>query len=131
MVVGIGNDLLHIERMVKTYERTGGRIALRILGPQEYQVFLARKERNHKRGMAYLCTRFAAKEAFSKAIGLGMHVPMTWQSVQVLNEPSGKPYLIYSGELLSWMNERHWFAEVTITDEQEIVSSVVIVQHAL
>jgi holo-[acyl-carrier protein] synthase len=127
MVVGIGNDLLHIERMVKTYERTGGRIAQRILGPQEYQVFLARKERNHKRGMAYLCTRFAAKEAFSKGIGLGMRYPMTWQSVQTLNEPSGKPYLRYSGALEQWMQERQWEALVTITDEIELVSAVVIV----
>jgi holo-[acyl-carrier protein] synthase len=127
MVVGIGNDLLHIERMVKTYERTGGRIAQRILGPQEYQVFLARKERNLKRGMAYLCTRFAAKEAFSKGIGLGMRYPMTWQSVQTLNDPSGKPYLLCSGALETFMQERQWSALVTITDEVEMVSAVVIV----
>lgn len=127
MVVGIGNDLLHIERMAKTYERTQGRIAQRILGQEEYQVFLARKTRNAKRGMAYLCTRFAAKEAFSKGIGLGMHYPMTWQSVQTLNESSGKPYLKYSGALAQFMQERGWSAQVTITDEIEMVSAVVIV----
>lgn len=127
MVVGIGNDLLHIERMAKTYERTQGRIAQRILGPEEYQVFLARKACNAKRGMAYLCTRFAAKEAFSKGIGLGMHYPMTWQSVQTLNETSGKPYLKYSGALAQLMQERGWSAQVTITDEIEMVSAVVIV----
>lgn len=127
MVVGIGNDLLHIERMAKTYERTQGRIAQRILGQEEYQVFLARKTRNAKRGMAYLCTRFAAKEAFSKGIGLGMHYPMTWQSVQTLNETSGKPYLKYSGALAQFMQERGWSAQVTITDEIEMVSAVVIV----
>ncbi len=127
MVVGIGNDLLHIERMAKTYERTQGRIAQRILGREEYQVFLARKARNAKRGMAYLCTRFAAKEAFSKGIGLGMRYPMTWQSVQTLNETSGKPYLKYSGALAQFMQERGWSAQVTITDEIEMVSAVVIV----
>lgn len=127
MVVGIGNDLLHIERMAKTYERTHGRIAQRILGQEEYQVFLARKTRNAKRGMAYLCTRFAAKEAFSKGIGLGMRYPMTWQSVQTLNETSGKPYLKYSGALAQFMQERGWSAQVTITDEIEMVSAVVIV----
>jgi holo-[acyl-carrier protein] synthase len=127
VVVGIGNDLLHIERMAKTYERTQGRIAQRILGQEEYQVFLARKTRNAKRGMAYLCTRFAAKEAFSKGIGLGMHYPMTWQSVQTLNETSGKPYLKYSGALAQFMQERGWSAQVTITDEIEMVSAVVIV----
>jgi holo-[acyl-carrier protein] synthase len=127
MVVGIGNDLLKIERMAATYERTQGRIAQRILGPQEYQVFLARQARNAKRGLAYLCTRFAAKEAFSKGIGLGMRFPMTWQSVQTLNDPSGKPYLTYHGALQNLMQEKGWSAQVTLTDEMEIVSAVVIV----
>ena len=127
MVIGIGNDLLKIERMAATYERTQGRIAQRILGPQEYQVFLARQARNAKRGLAYLCTRFAAKEAFSKGIGLGMRFPMTWQSVQTLNDPSGKPYLTYHGALQNLMQEKGWSAQVTLTDEMEIVSAVVIV----
>ncbi len=129
MLIGVGNDLLHIERMAKTYERTGGRIAQRILGPQEYQVFLARKDRNAKRGLAYLCTRFAAKEAFSKGIGLGMRYPMTWQSVQTLNDSTGKPYLKYSGALETFMLERKWSALVTLTDEIEMVSAVVIVSQ--
>jgi holo-[acyl-carrier protein] synthase len=127
MVIGIGNDLLKIERMAATYERTQGRIAQRILGPQEYEVFLARQARNAKRGLAYLCTRFAAKEAFSKGIGLGMRFPMTWQSVQTLNDPSGKPYLTYHGALQNLMQEKGWSAQVTLTDEMEIVSAVVIV----
>jgi holo-[acyl-carrier protein] synthase len=77
--------------------------------------------------MAYLCTRFAAKEAFSKGIGLGMRYPMTWQSVQTLNDATGKPYLTYSGALETFMQERQWSALVTITDEVEMVSAVVIV----
>jgi holo-[acyl-carrier protein] synthase len=128
MVIGIGNDLLQIERMAATFERTQGRIAKRILGPLEYEVFLKRSSRNAKRGLAYLCTRFAAKEAFSKAIGLGMHFPMTWQSVQTLNDSTGKPYLLYSGALLDFMKSNGWAGLVTITDEQDIVSAVVVVQ---
>ncbi len=129
MVVGIGNDLLKIERMAATYERTEGRIAQRILGPQEYKVFLYRQQRNAKRGLAYLCTRFAAKEAFSKGVGLGMRFPMTWQSVQTLNDPSGKPYLTYHGAMEAFMQEKGWIAEVTLTDETDIVSAVVIVSQ--
>jgi holo-[acyl-carrier protein] synthase len=127
MIVGVGNDLLKIDRMSATYERTHGKIAKRILGPQEYQVFLDRSARNTKRGLAYLCTRFAAKEAFSKAIGLGMRFPMTWQSVQTLNDPSGKPYLVCNGALLEWMQAKAWSGIVTITDEHDMVSAVVIV----
>ena len=46
--------------------------------------------------LAYLATRFSAKEAASKAIGLGMHMPMTWRAVQTLNEPGGKPVIVFS-----------------------------------
>lgn len=127
MIYGIGNDLLLIARMEKTFERTGGRIVDRILGPNEKLVYEARLKRNQRRGLAYLCTRFAAKEAFSKAIGLGMHSPMTWRSVEVLNDPSGRPYLIYHGPLANMMQEKKLQGQVTLTDEENMVSAVVIV----
>jgi phosphopantetheine--protein transferase-like protein len=50
----------------------------------------------------YLATRFSAKEAFSKAIGLGIRSPMTWRDCEILNEPSGKPFIRLSGELAEW-----------------------------
>jgi holo-[acyl-carrier protein] synthase len=56
-----------------------------------------------------------------------MRFPMTWQSVQTLNDPSGKPYLTYHGALQNLMQEKGWSAQVTLTDEMEIVSAVVIV----
>ena len=127
MIYGIGNDLLVIARMEKTFERTGGRIVQRILGPNETRVYESRLKRNERRGLAYLCTRFAAKEAFSKAIGLGMHFPMTWRSVEILNDLSGRPYLVYHGELAKMMKEKNLQGQVTLTDEENMVSAVVIV----
>ena len=127
MIVGIGIDILQLPRLIAAYERTQGRLAERILGPQELQVFGQRLARNQRRGMAYLATRFAAKEAFSKAIGLGMHMPMSWRAMQTLNEDSGKPVAHYSGLLAQWMAERNWYAQVTVSDEQEIVIAFVIV----
>ena len=127
MIYGIGNDLLVIARMEKTFERTGGRIVQRILGPSETLVYESRLKRNKRRGLAYLSTRFAAKEAFSKAIGLGMHFPMTWRSVEILNDPLGRPYLVYHGELAKMMKEKKLQGQVTLTDEENMVSAVVIV----
>jgi len=129
VIIGVGTDLLQINRLQAAYERTNGRLAQRILGDEEYAVFQHRLQRNQKRGIAYLATRFAAKEAFSKAIGLGMHTPMTWRSLQTLNEPSGKPYAKYSGALLQFMEEKDWHAHVTVTDEQEMVMAFVIVSY--
>ena len=127
MIIGIGTDILQLPRLVAAYERTQGRLAKRILGEQELLVFGQRLARNQRRGMAYLATRFAAKEAFSKAIGLGMHTPMTWRSVETLNEASGKPILHYTGLLAPWMAERKWQAQVTVSDEQDMAIAFVIV----
>src|SRR5690625_1147659 len=84
---GIGTDITYISRIESTYERFGQKFVRRILGPQEQQVFMRRWQRHHQRGMRYLATRFAAKEAFSKAIGLGMRMPMAWSRMQTLNAP--------------------------------------------
>ena len=129
MIVGIGADLLQLKRLEAAYDRTKGRLAKRVLGDEELIVFEQRLKRNHKRGIAYLATRFAAKEAFSTAIGLGMHMPMTWRSLQTLNEPSGKPYTKYSGALADFMSEKQWYAQVTVTDEQDMVMAFVVVSY--
>ena len=129
MIVGIGTDILQITRLQAAYERTNGRLAEKILGPDEMLVFKDRLSRNHKRGIAFLATRFAAKEAFSKAIGLGMRMPMTWRSLQTLNEPSGKPVTSYLGALAQFMQEKNWEAQVTVSDEQDMaIAHVIVVQ---
>ncbi|WP_027817294.1 holo-ACP synthase [Paraburkholderia bannensis] len=127
-IYGIGTDIIQISRVAATMERTGGRFAERILGPDELKVYHARKARSEVRGLAYLCTRFSAKEAFSKAIGLGIHMPMTWRAVQTLNAPGGKPYMVASGELALWLEERGITTQVTITDERDYAVSFVIAE---
>jgi holo-[acyl-carrier protein] synthase len=127
MIVGIGTDILQIRRLQAAYDRTNGRLAEKILSVDEFAIFKQRLARNHKRGIAFLATRFAAKEAFSKAIGLGMRMPMTWRSLQTLNEPSGKPVTSYLGALAVFMQERDWEAQVTVSDEQDMAIAFVIV----
>ena len=85
MIYGIGTDIIQIDRVQGVMERTRGRFAEKVLGPRELKVYHARKARSEKRGLAFLATRFAAKEAFSKAIGLGMRWPMTWRAMELLN----------------------------------------------
>ena len=128
MIAGIGTDLCDIRRIAATMARRGDRFAERVLGPEELQVFHARRARVAERGLRYLATRFSAKEAFSKAIGLGIRWPMSWKACQLLNEPSGKPYLRLSGELETWFAERGWVAHVTVTDETDYAASFVVVE---
>jgi len=128
MIFGIGTDILRIGRIESTVARRGDRFAEKILGPQELQKYHHRKSTVAARGLRFLATRFAAKEAFSKAIGLGIHMPMTWRAVQILNEPSGKPLLVTSGALTEFMQERGLTAQVSITDEVDYAVAFVIVE---
>jgi holo-[acyl-carrier-protein] synthase len=79
MIQGIGTDICDVRRIQAALGRHGERFARKVLGPTELQVFLRRRTRVEVRGLRYLATRFAAKEAFSKAIGLGLRSPMAWR----------------------------------------------------
>jgi holo-[acyl-carrier protein] synthase len=127
-IYGIGTDLVQVSRVKGVMERTKGRFAEKVLGPDELRVYHARKARSEVRGLAYLATRFSAKEAFSKAIGLGMRWPMTWRAVQTLNEPSGKPMCVASGELKEWLDARNIVTQVTVTDERDYAVTFVVAE---
>ncbi|KVK89547.1 4'-phosphopantetheinyl transferase [Burkholderia ubonensis] len=130
-IYGIGTDIVQVSRIAAVLERTGGRFAEKVLGPDELRVFHARRARSEARGIAFLATRFSAKEAFSKAIGLGMHWPMTWRALQTLNQPSGEPYVVATGELADWLAARGITARVTVSDERDYAVSFVIAETNL
>jgi holo-[acyl-carrier protein] synthase len=129
VVFGIGTDICDLRRMRQTWQRRGERFAERVLGPRELQVFQARRQRHEARGLRFLATRFSAKEAFSKAIGLGIRMPMTWSSCEILNEPSGKPVILLSGALAMWFAERDLVAHVSVSDETDYVAAFVVVER--
>jgi holo-[acyl-carrier protein] synthase len=127
-VYGIGTDLCDVRRIAATLERKGDRFAEKVLGPGEIEVFRARRARVEGRGLRFLATRFSAKEAFSKAIGLGLHMPMTWRDCEILNERSGKPFVRLHGALAEWFEARGLVAHVTVTDETDYVATFVVVE---
>lgn len=129
MIYGIGTDICDIRRLRATLQRRGDRFAEKVLGEQELLVWNARRARAEVRGVAYLATRFSAKEAFSKAIGLGMRMPMTWRACEILNHPSGQPYIRLSGGLADWFAQRGLTAHVTVTDETDYAASFVAVEQ--
>jgi holo-[acyl-carrier protein] synthase len=129
MIVGVGADLCDIRRITSTLERRGERFAEKVLGPHEIEVFRQRLAKVELRGIRYLATRFAAKEAFSKAIGLGMTWPMTWRACEVLKARSGQPCILLHGELAAWFKARGWQAHVSVTDESDCASAFVVVEQ--
>ena len=129
MIHGIGTDICDIRRIRDTLGRRGERFAEKVLGPRELVEFRARRARVESRGVAYLASRFSAKEAFSKAIGLGLHWPMTWRACEILNAKSGKPQIELTGELADWFAARALRAEVSVSDEVDYAVAFVIVEN--
>lgn len=128
MIYGIGTDICDVRRIAATFARRGDRFAARVLGPHEMEVFHARHAKVATRGISYLATRFSAKEAFSKAIGLGMRMPMTWRDCEVVKAASGKPHIQLHGELAVWFSTRGLSAHVSITDETDYAASFVVIE---
>ena len=129
MIYGVGTDICDVRRIAKTLARRGDRFAERVLGPHEIEVFRDRRAKVESRGISYLATRFSAKEAFSKAIGTGMHMPMTWRACEIVKAPSGKPQIRLHGELAAWFETNHLRAHVSITDETDYAASFVVVEQ--
>jgi len=131
LIYGVGTDLCDVRRIEAAVARHGERFAERVLGADELQVFHARRARSAPRGLRYLATRFSAKEAFAKAIGLGIHTPMRWRDCQILNQPGGKPQIVLGGALADWFAARALAAHVTLTDEGDYAASFVVVETSL
>ena len=128
MIFGIGTDICDVRRIEATLARRGERFVERVLGPAERQVFEARRGRVEVRGVRFLATRFSAKEAFSKAVGLRIRMPMTWRSCEILNHPDGKPYIRLNGAMAEWFEARGLQAHVSVTDESDYAASFVVVE---
>jgi len=130
MIYGIGTDICDVRRIRTSLEKHGDRFAARVLSEAEFKTWKARSARWPERGVRYLATRFSAKEAFSKAIGLGMRMPMTWRLCEVVNERSGKPAIVLHGGLKEWFEARHLSVHVSVSDETDYAASFCVVESA-
>ena len=124
MIFGVGTDVVEIERIKKALERFGERFAIRVLCDPELKRFRA-----HKQPAAYLAKRFAAKEAFAKALGTGIRSPANWHGVWVVNLPSGKPELQFTDALKTLMATKGvQRSHLSLTDERGMAMATVILE---
>jgi len=124
VIYGVGSDLVEIPRVERALARFGERFARRILCEPELRRFHA-----HAKPAAYLAKRFAAKEAFTKALGTGIHAPANWHGVWVVNLKSGKPELEFSAALARLLQERGIRrSHLTLTDERDMAAATVILE---
>ena len=124
MIFGVGTDVVEIGRIQKALERFGERFARRILCESELRRFSG-----HRKPAAYLAKRFAAKEAFTKALGTGIRHPANWHGVWVANLPSGKPVLHFTSDLKELLQKRNVSnAHLSLSDERGIAFATVILE---
>ncbi len=124
MIYGVGTDVVEIARIENALARFGERFARRILSQSELNRF-----KRHRLPAAYLAKRFAAKEAFVKALGTGIHAPANWQGVWVENLRSGKPVLGFSKPLQALLNRKKILqAHVSLSDEGGVAFATVILE---
>ena len=124
MSYGVGKDVVEIARIEKALKRFGDRFARRILCPPEIERFM-----KHRLKANYLAKRFAAKEAFAKALGTGIHAPASWHGVWVRDLPSGKPVVDFSEELKSLLVKRKILhSHVSVSDERGVAFATVILE---
>ena len=124
MILGTGTDLIDIRRIERALARFGHRFAERVLVDDEYQRFCT-----HRKPAHYLAKRFAAKEAFSKAMGTGIHFPVNWHNVSVENGRSGRPMLRFSDSLDRLLQARGvTAAHLSLTDEIGMACAFVVLE---
>ena len=128
MIYGIGTDICDIRRIRASLERHGERFAAKVLSEGEMKMYRARSQRWPERGIRFVATRFSAKEAFSKAVGLGMRMPMTWRHCEIGKLHSGQPTIILHGELKTWFEAKGLSAHITVTDEVDYAASFCVVE---
>ena len=124
MIIGIGVDLVDVQRVRKLLDEYGDKFAARVLNPDERQHYERRSRREW-----FLANRFAAKEAISKALGTGLRYPVTLHSIGVISTEIGRPEFSYSEELQSYLESRDVTnAHLSITHEKGLVCAVVVLE---
>ncbi|WP_019529959.1 holo-ACP synthase [Dasania marina] len=124
MIVGIGTDLVKIDRIEASYQRLGNKFAQRILTPQEFAQF-----ETATKPIALLAKRFAVKEAAGKALGTGIGQGVSWQDISITHNELGAPMLCFSGKAAEYAAARQVCGQhVSISDEDDIATAFVVLE---
>ena len=124
MIHGIGTDIVAVARVRAALERHGPRFAERILGEGERAEYAAARE-----PARFLAKRFAAKEAFAKALGTGVSPPATLHGVMVGHDPAGRPVYRYDARLAAHLGERGLTAHLSLSDEADYVVAFALIER--
>lgn len=125
MIYGIGTDIVAVTRLRGMWERHGDKALEKLLAPQEMTEFAKAADKGR-----FLAKRFAAKEAFSKALGTGVRPPATLPAIVVIHDDLGKPVLDFAPKLGALLQEKNLKAHLSISDEVDYAVAYVILEQA-
>ena len=124
MIVGLGSDIVEVERIADALTRSGDKFARRILTDDEWSIWQETSQKSH-----YLAKRFAVKEAAAKALGTGFRNGLSMHDIGTLNDDLGKPMLVLSGVAEQRMEELGArCTHVSISDEKHYAVATVILE---
>ncbi|MFM7482337.1 MAG: holo-ACP synthase [Candidatus Methylopumilus sp.] len=124
MIFGIGTDVVEVSRIHDSIEKFGDTFARRILSDSEFEGYLVSSIQSR-----FLAKRFAAKEAFAKALGTGFRSPVRFQNIIVGHDDLGKPILVFNEALKSYLKEKKILSQhISISDEKNIATAFVILE---
>ncbi|QLK60182.1 holo-ACP synthase [Enterobacteriaceae bacterium Kacie_13] len=124
-ILGLGTDIVEITRIEAVIERSGDRLAKRILCANEWAVY-----QQHQQPVRFLAKRFAVKEAAAKALGTGIRNGLAFEQFEVVNDVLGKPGLIFharAAEMAAELGVKT--VHVTLADERRYACATVIIEN--
>jgi holo-[acyl-carrier protein] synthase len=126
MIFGIGTDIVEVARIEESLARFGDAFAQRILNEREWLAFSQSQTQAR-----FLAKRFAAKEAFAKALGTGLRAPATFQNIEVTHDDMGKPMLDLAPELQAVLDRLDIrYAHLSVSDEKALAAAFVVLEKA-
>ena len=125
MIFGIGTDIVEVARIEASIEKFGDEFAKRILVDSEFSSYQESSIKSR-----FLAKRFAAKEAFAKALGIGLRAPATFQNIAVSHDELGKPILILATELQAFLQTKNITqTHISISDEKNLATAIVVLEY--
>ena len=124
MIFGIGTDIVEVSRIEASIAQFGDDFAKRILAESEFASY----QQSHIKPR-FLAKRFAAKEAFSKALGTGLRAPATFQNIAIAHDDLGKPILVLAKDLQAFLVTKNIMqTHISISDEKNLAAAFVVLE---
>ena len=127
-IFGIGTDIVNIKRMENSLKKFGSKFKKKVFSPKEISYC-----ENKKNSASYFAKRFAAKEAFSKALGTGIRKGINLRNIEISNNSYGKPTILLKGDIKKIVkkivNNKKYNIYLSLSDDKPWAQATVIISY--